>query len=204
MHTDILPICVNGEMSESAEGARLLSEYTSLNLYRGFKSLSLRHQESNSSLCMTLIVCKDCFFIPSSVCNPLAFSLCSPCIPRFLRYFFRYFLFWGEADRSVQRPQKRYCTGVLHNGLTSNFDSSIREQGRGLRVSKTGRLPSPRFIPASRQGHTGHAVSRETAWPEESASGSQTRSSDTRQSCLLLATSSYFTHHTGWNDFIRL
>ena len=32
-----------GEMSESAEGARLLSEYTGINLYRGFKSLSLRH-----------------------------------------------------------------------------------------------------------------------------------------------------------------
>ncbi len=33
-----------GEMSEPAEGARLLSEYTSLNLYRGFKSLSLRQK----------------------------------------------------------------------------------------------------------------------------------------------------------------
>ena len=31
-----------GEMTELAEGARLLSEYTGLNLYRGFKSLSLR------------------------------------------------------------------------------------------------------------------------------------------------------------------
>ena len=31
-----------GEVSESAEGARLLSEYTGLNLYRGFKSLPLR------------------------------------------------------------------------------------------------------------------------------------------------------------------
>lgn len=34
-------------MSESAEGARLLSEYTGINLYRGFKSLSLRHREYN-------------------------------------------------------------------------------------------------------------------------------------------------------------
>ena len=31
-----------GEVSESAEGARLLSEYTGLNLYREFKSLPLR------------------------------------------------------------------------------------------------------------------------------------------------------------------
>lgn len=30
-------------MSEPAEGARLLSEYTGLNLYREFKSLPLRH-----------------------------------------------------------------------------------------------------------------------------------------------------------------
>ena len=35
---------LSGEVSESAEGARLLSEYTGLNLYRGFKSLPLRHQ----------------------------------------------------------------------------------------------------------------------------------------------------------------
>ena len=35
-----------GEVSESAEGARLLSEYTGLNLYRGFKSLPLRQQET--------------------------------------------------------------------------------------------------------------------------------------------------------------
>ena len=34
--------CDIGEMSELAEGARLLSEYTGLNLYRGFNSLSLR------------------------------------------------------------------------------------------------------------------------------------------------------------------
>ncbi len=34
---------LSGEVSESAEGARLLSEYTGLNLYRGFKSLPLRH-----------------------------------------------------------------------------------------------------------------------------------------------------------------
>lgn len=33
---------LSGEVSESAEGARLLSEYTGLNLYRGFKSLPLR------------------------------------------------------------------------------------------------------------------------------------------------------------------
>jgi hypothetical protein len=32
-----------GEMAESAEGGRLLSDYTGLNLYRGFESLSLRH-----------------------------------------------------------------------------------------------------------------------------------------------------------------
>lgn len=38
----------SGEVSESAEGARLLSEYTGLNLYRGFKSLPLRHQGSKA------------------------------------------------------------------------------------------------------------------------------------------------------------
>ncbi len=32
-----------GEMAELAEGGRLLSDYTGLNLYRGFESLSLRH-----------------------------------------------------------------------------------------------------------------------------------------------------------------
>ena len=36
-----------GEVSESAEGARLLSEYTGINLYQGFKSLPLRHREYN-------------------------------------------------------------------------------------------------------------------------------------------------------------
>ncbi len=36
---------LSGEVSESAEGARLLSEYTGLNLYRGFKSLPLRHEK---------------------------------------------------------------------------------------------------------------------------------------------------------------
>ena len=43
---DVLSGC--GEVSESAEGARLLSEYTGLNLYRGFKSLPLRHQDSKA------------------------------------------------------------------------------------------------------------------------------------------------------------
>ena len=147
MHTDILSICVNGEMSESAEGARLLSEYTSLNLYRGFKSLSLRHQESNSSLCMTLIVCKDCFFYFLKCLQPSRVFSAFPLHTALFTVFFRYFLFWGEADRSVQRPYKRYCTGVLHNGLTSNFDPSIREQGRGLRVSKTGRPSQPQVHP---------------------------------------------------------
>lgn len=33
---------MRGEVSEPAEGARLLSEYTGLNLYREFKSLPLR------------------------------------------------------------------------------------------------------------------------------------------------------------------
>ena len=32
-----------GELAESVEGARLLSEYTGQNLYRGFESLALRH-----------------------------------------------------------------------------------------------------------------------------------------------------------------
>ncbi|SCM73178.1 hypothetical protein KL86DES1_21104 [uncultured Desulfovibrio sp.] len=36
-------------MSESAEGARLLSEYTGLNLYREFKSLPLRHIASKTA-----------------------------------------------------------------------------------------------------------------------------------------------------------
>ena len=35
---------VHGEMAELVEGAPLLREYTGLNLYRGFESLSLRHQ----------------------------------------------------------------------------------------------------------------------------------------------------------------
>ena len=39
---------VYGEVSELAEGARLLSEYTGLNLYREFKSLPLR-QESKGN-----------------------------------------------------------------------------------------------------------------------------------------------------------
>ena len=39
----------NGEMTELAEGARLLSECTGLNSYRGFKSLSLRHSLSNNN-----------------------------------------------------------------------------------------------------------------------------------------------------------
>ena len=38
---------LRGEVSESAEGARLLSEYTGINLYQGFKSLPLRHREYN-------------------------------------------------------------------------------------------------------------------------------------------------------------
>ena len=45
-----------GEVSESAEGARLLSEYTGLNLYRGFKSLPLRQQETRQ------LVFTDCLF----------------------------------------------------------------------------------------------------------------------------------------------
>lgn len=45
-----------GEVSESAEGARLLSEYTGLNLYRGFKSLPLRQQETRQ------LVLTDCLF----------------------------------------------------------------------------------------------------------------------------------------------
>ena len=36
-----------GEVSESVEGARLLSEYTGLNLYRGFKSLPLRQKSKH-------------------------------------------------------------------------------------------------------------------------------------------------------------
>ena len=34
---------IHGEMAELVEGAPLLREYTGLNLYRGFESLSLRH-----------------------------------------------------------------------------------------------------------------------------------------------------------------
>ena len=45
-----------GEVSESAEGARLLSEYTGLNLYRGFKSLPLRQQKTRQ------LVLTDCLF----------------------------------------------------------------------------------------------------------------------------------------------
>ena len=46
-------LCPKGEMSEPAEGARLLSEYTGLNLYRGFKSLSLRHSKQKSGFSRT-------------------------------------------------------------------------------------------------------------------------------------------------------
>lgn len=46
----------SGEVSESAEGARLLSEYTGLNLYRGFKSLPLRQQETRQ------LVLTNCLF----------------------------------------------------------------------------------------------------------------------------------------------
>ena len=35
-------ICEYGELAELAEGARLLSEYMGINLYRGFESLTLR------------------------------------------------------------------------------------------------------------------------------------------------------------------
>ena len=34
-----------GELAESVEGARLLSEYTGQNLYRGFESLALRQKK---------------------------------------------------------------------------------------------------------------------------------------------------------------
>ena len=128
-------------MSESAEGARLLSEYTSLNLYRGFKSLSLRHQERNSSLCMTLTVCKDCFFYSLKCLHPSrVFSAFPLHTALFYGIFYGIFDLGGRPFRS--RPQKRSCTGVLYNGLTSSFEPSIRDQGRGLRVPTTGR-PSP-------------------------------------------------------------
>ena len=42
-HRLVVASAFSGEVSEPAEGARLLSEYTGLNLYRGFKSLPLRH-----------------------------------------------------------------------------------------------------------------------------------------------------------------
>lgn len=93
MHTDILSICVNGEMSESAEGARLLSEYTSLNLYRGFKSLSLRHLEIYSSLCMTLTVYKGCFFYSLRCLQPSrAVSAAPPLHTALFTVFFSVFL----------------------------------------------------------------------------------------------------------------
>ena len=44
-HRLVVASAFSGEVSEPAEGARLLSEYTGLNLYRGFKSLPLRHLE---------------------------------------------------------------------------------------------------------------------------------------------------------------
>ena len=40
----------NGEVSESAEGARLLSEYTGLNLYPGFESLPLRQKAKKETV----------------------------------------------------------------------------------------------------------------------------------------------------------
>lgn len=50
---------LSGEVSESAEGARLLSEYTGLNLYRGFKSLPLRHLKRTERFILGM----DRFFI---------------------------------------------------------------------------------------------------------------------------------------------
>ena len=45
----------HGELAESVEGARLLSEYTGQNLYRGFESLALRQKAKNT-------ICVLCFF----------------------------------------------------------------------------------------------------------------------------------------------
>ena len=44
-------------MSELAEGARLLSEYTGLNLYRGFNSLSLRHSKRKAGFSEPAFLC---------------------------------------------------------------------------------------------------------------------------------------------------
>ena len=55
-----LRLKARGEVAELVEGARLLSGYTGLNLYRGFKSLPLRQRqiitpsycESNPAFCV--------------------------------------------------------------------------------------------------------------------------------------------------------
>ncbi len=46
--TNFSIVVLRGELAESVEGARLLSEYTVLKLYRGFESLALRHKFANS------------------------------------------------------------------------------------------------------------------------------------------------------------
>ena len=53
---------LSGEVSESAEGARLLSEYTGLNLYRGFKSLPLRQKSDLYDPATYLSAWRDLFF----------------------------------------------------------------------------------------------------------------------------------------------
>ena len=53
---------LSGEVSESAEGARLLSEYTGLNLYRGFKYLPLRQKSDLYDPAKYLSAWRDLFF----------------------------------------------------------------------------------------------------------------------------------------------
>lgn len=81
-----------------------------------FGGLSLRHQESNSSLCMTLIVCKDCFFYFLKCLQPSRVFSAFPLHSALFTVFFRYFLFWGRQtvpfkDRTRDTAQGCYTTG---------------------------------------------------------------------------------------------
>ena len=58
-----------GEVSESAEGARLLSEYTGINLYQGFKSLPLRHFDCNPLVFQRVFSFLNALFRPCTACG---------------------------------------------------------------------------------------------------------------------------------------
>ena len=66
-----------GELAESVEGARLLSEYAGYNLYRGFESLALRQVKSPArklgfspiNVSFSLLFTKSQNFVESFLCR---------------------------------------------------------------------------------------------------------------------------------------